>query len=119
MLKIYTYHPSRISNELSAIVQNAVLPGLKTGLEKLGIDYDYQPNKPIANGDKVLVMSDHLLWRELIETKRNDTNFTLLAGPIFEIEDTHRHGLEHLINTDGIPNPFLILNRLDSVLVVF
>ncbi|NYR10864.1 hypothetical protein [Psychrobacter sp. BI730] len=51
MLKIYTYHPSRISNELSAIVQNAVLPGLKTGLEKLGIDYDYQPNKPIANGD--------------------------------------------------------------------
>lgn len=60
-------------------------------------------------------MSDHLLLRELIEIKRNNTNFTLLAGPIFEIEDTHRHGLEHLINTDGMPNPFLIMNRLDSI----
>jgi hypothetical protein len=115
MVKIYTHHSSRNNDELSSIVQHSQLAGLKSGLEKLGIDYEYQPKEAISAGDCVLVMSDHLMLRELIKTKREGLDFTLLAGPIFEIQDTHRAGVEQLMNVDGMPNPFLIMSRLDSI----
>lgn len=115
MLKIYTHHPSRKENELASIIQHARLAGLKSGLKKAGLEYEYQPDTAIKEGDSVLVMSDHLMLRELIEIKRSGLNFTLVAGPIFEIEDTHRAGVEQLMAVEGMPNPFLIMNRLDSV----
>jgi hypothetical protein len=115
MIKIYTHHSSRSNDDLNFIVQYNRLAGLKSGLDKLGIDYEYQSKETISAGDCVLVMSDHLMLRELIKTKREGLYFILLAGPIFKIQDTHRAGVEQLMNVDGMPNPFLIMSRLDSI----
>jgi hypothetical protein len=115
MFKIYTHHLSRTEAELNCIVQYSRLSGLKSGLEKMGIQYEHQPQAGVAEGDDVLVISDHLMLRELIELKRGGLNFTLIAGPIFEIEQTHRAGGEQLMNVGGSPNPFAIMDRLDSV----
>lgn len=115
LLKIYTHHSSRKENELASIVQFSRLSGLRTGLDKAGVAYEYQSDSPITEGDNVLVISDHLKLRELVDLKRTGPDFTLLAGPIFEIEDTHRSGPEQLLNVEGMPNPFLIMNRLDSI----
>lgn len=116
MLKIFTHHSSREESELSSIIQYSRLSGLKSGLDKMSIQYEYQPESGVAEGDDVLVISDHLMLREMINLKRDGLKFTLVVGPILEIEDTHREGVEHLLNTPGMPNPFSIMNRLDSVL---
>jgi hypothetical protein len=113
MLKIFTHHASR-EEELSTIIQSSYFSGLMTGLNKLNVKHEYQADS-VEEGDDVLVISDHLKLRELIDLKRQGLNFTLLAGPIFEIEDTHRTGSGELLNIEGMPNPFLIMSRLDSV----
>lgn len=114
MLKIFTHHASRKKEELPAIIQGSLLSGLMSGLDKLDIQYEHQADS-VEQGDDVLVISDHLQLRELISLKRNGIDFNLIAGPILEIEDTHRGGAEQLLDIEGMPNPFLIMNRLDSV----
>lgn len=116
MLRIYTHSPGRPATQLNGLVQFSRLAGLKAGLEALNIPFEYQPERLPEAGDRVLVISDHEWLREIIQHKRSGIDFTLLAGPIFELEDTHRTGkLSLLAAMQSSPNPMSLLSGLDTV----
>lgn len=117
MLKIYTHSPRKTYAQLNGLVQFSRLAGLKAGLDALNMPYEYQPDKLPEAGDRVLVISDHEWLREIIKHKRNGPDFTLLAGPIFELEDTHRAGKTSLMSSvQASPDPISLLFTLDTVL---
>ena len=116
MLKIYTHAPGRPEAQLDGLVQFSRLAGLLAGLDALNIPYEYQPAGLPEEGDRVLVISDHEWLREIIQHKRQGTDFTLIAGPIFELEDTHRTGLPSLMTAvQAAPDPVSLLSMLDTV----
>ena len=113
MLKIYTHNLDRKPEELRGLVQFSRRDGLLSGLDKSGVPYEYQSENLPLPGDRVLVMSDHTMLRRIIEHKRSVGGFTLLTGPILEIEDTHRTGVQSLLSS--ATSPQVLLNNLDSV----
>ena len=116
MLRIYTHSPGRPEAQLNGLVQFSRLAGLKAGLDALNIPYEYQPSGLPEAGDRVLVISDHEWLREIIQHKRSGIDFTLLTGPIFELEDTHRTGKLSLLATmQSSPDPMSLLSGLDTV----
>lgn len=95
MLRIYTHRKGLKGKELNGLVQLSRTSGLKSGLDALGVQYQYQPDDMPQDGDQVLIMSDHRLIREMIKYKKTqNVDFTLACGPIFEIDDAHRSGKE-------------------------
>ncbi|UTW48705.1 hypothetical protein [Bacterioplanoides sp. SCSIO 12839] len=115
MLKIFTHHPSRDDSKLQGIVQFSRLSGLKSGLEKLGVPFLYQPPLDFMPEGNVLVISDHMVLREIYKRKKQNNTFNLLAGPILEIEDTHSMGAKDLITGPDIENPLSTLDKLDTL----
>ncbi len=116
MLRIYTHTPGKPASQLNGLVQFSRLAGLQAGLDALNISYEYQSSTLPENGDRVLVISDHEWLREIIRHKRMGTDFTLLAGPIFELEDTHRDGKPALMSSiQSSPDPMSLLSGLDTV----
>lgn len=116
MLKIYGHLPGRPAEQLPGMVHFNLLAALKSGLSDLDIPYEYQPDELPQDGDLVLVASDQEWLRELINYKRSGPDFTLLAGPIMEMEHTHREGEASLI--EKMPSefdPMFLLSQLDSV----
>ena len=113
MLKIYTHNLDRKPEELRGLVQFSRRDGLLSGLDKSGIPYEYQSENLPSPGDRVLVMSDHTMLRKIIDHKRDVGDFTLLTGPILEIEDTHRTGVQSLLSS--AISPQVLLSNLDSV----
>ena len=53
MLKIYTHHSSRAAEEKRSIVQYSRLAGLMAGLQKIGVEYEYQSESAIVEGDNL------------------------------------------------------------------
>ena len=117
MLLIYTHRAGLSGKALNGLVQFSLLAGLKAGLDALGIPYQHQPEFLPQEGDTVVVLSDTEVLRQMISHKRSGPSFLLAAGPIMEMEDTHRTGFEGLLaEADDPSNPMSLLVALDSIL---
>lgn len=117
MLLIYSHRAGLSGEDLNGVVQFSLVSGLKAGLDALGVPYRYQPESLPQAGDTVVVLSDAEVLRQMIHHKRSGPSFQLAAGPIMELEDTHRTGLEGLLAEAGDPtNPMSLLAALDSIL---
>ena len=117
MLLIYTHRAGLSGEDLNGVVQFSRLAGLRAGLDALGITYQHQPQSLPQEGDTVVVLSDTEVLRQMINRKRSGCSFLLVAGPIMELEDTHRTGLKGLLAEAEDPtNPMSLLSELDSIL---